>query len=191
MCRLLLNKHSIANIRVLHVTGILAIFFFVYSCTPLPASPLESATAYIADKEAFKGAPYRDESGLCTRGYGQLLSHDPGADCGQWRSVTESEARKWLRDRVKDLLTELEDNLSITLRDEQWVALASLAYNIGISAFGSSLLVDMINGEEPLGQIMREWLSWDHITIHGKHQVSPGLDARRVSEVGLYVFGIE
>ena len=71
------------------------------------------------------------------------------------------------------------------LDDEKLAALASLAYNIGQGSFDESQLLQMILKHEPVGEVIREWLSWDH--VHG--EVSRGLSRRRAAEIGIFYFG--
>ena len=165
--------------------GFFAVVLFVVSSFALVADELTITVHFIAHQESFRSTPYLDQAGNWTIGYGHLLSEEPSEDM----KITEEEAEKWLTLRVKNIISLIDRTVDVNLQDEQVAALASLAYNIGSNAFERADLIDMINMKDSVGLIATEWLTWNHVTINGEHEVSPGLDRRRLVEIGLYFFG--
>ena len=163
---------------------VVAVVAFAFAFVrPVAGDEVSIAVHFITSREGFEADPYQDAAGNWTVGYGHLLTGDP-----PFASVTEHEAEQFLADRVRELVADIDAEVCAELDDEQYAALASLAYNIGAGAFDRSQLLTMLNDGAPPGEVMREWLSWSHDTEGGERKVSRGLSARRAMEVGLFYF---
>ena len=160
-----------------------ALALLAYNVVTARADAASAAVHFIEPREGFSATPYRDQAGLWTIGFGRRI------DDGTAAAVTRDDEEAWLARRVEALIGELRSEIIVPVTDDQLAALASLCYNIGSGACARSELFRMVNSGEPVGEIMREWLSWDHIHLHGELIVSPGLSRRRAQEVGLYFFG--
>ena len=156
------------------------------SALPARADEVSIAVHFIAAHEGFRPAPYKDQAGNWTIGYGKRLSTPNPETTGP---ITEKDAERFLRQRVEELIHAIDHAIDADLHDEQWAALASICYNIGETACRDSKLFQMIDSDAPVGELIREWISWDHIHVDGVAQVSRGLSRRRAGEVGLYFFG--
>lgn len=151
----------------------------------------------IKDYEGFEGGrAYDDPIGLCTIGYGHLIKAIPKptlcakinldtVENGKFlnRPLSEEEAFKLLDDDtlgtrvgVKKLLKpELE------LNRNQFGALVSFAFNVGVANFGKSTLLKLVNkGEHDLAA--RQFAKW--VLADGKP--FRGLKKRRACEEALY-----
>ena len=120
-------------------------------------------------------------------GYGELLTCTADARLADYSAVTEAEAEAFLRQRVEEIIRRVDAEVTVELHDEQMAALVSFVYNLGAGAFATSTLLQMIDDGAPVGEIAREWLSWDHIHVDGVAQASRGLSRRRLAELGLYL----
>ncbi|EYS91996.1 hypothetical protein X471_00277 [Bartonella bacilliformis str. Heidi Mejia] len=98
--------------------------------------------------------------------------------------ITESEAEIILRQDLKQFEKTVEQAVIISLSDEQFAALVSFCYNIGIEAFCNSTLLKKLNkGDyEAVSSELQKW-----IRAGGKRL--QGLANRRAAEAGLWVKG--
>ena len=171
-----------------YAAGILVVLaaLFVW-VVPVRADAPSIAVHFIAAREGFRSAPYRDQAGNWTIGYGHKLSTPNPETTGP---ITEQQAEDFLRQRVETLIKDIDFRLQGKLADEQLAALASLAYNIGQTALADSRLLVMINNGAPIGEIIREWISLGPYP-HRRQAAGEraGLSRRRAAEVGLYFFG--
>lgn len=131
--------------------------------------------------KAFEGLrleAYRCAAGVWTIGYG----HTQGVSQG--RRITESEAEALLR---LDLVTaETAVSQYGALRQNQFDALVSFAFNVGAGAFRSSTLRRMVVKNPDDAAIYTEILKWKYITVKGVKKVDQGLEKRRIREAELY-----
>lgn len=131
--------------------------------------------------EGFRPKMYKDAVGLPTIGYGTLI--DTAAE--QWlktATITPAQAEELLR---KDLVA-IERNLNLMvpvgITQNQYDALASFAYNLGIGALKSSTLLKKVRANAKDPSIRAEFLKW----VHAGGKVLAGLQRRRGAEADLY-----
>lgn len=122
---------------------------------------------------------YQDEGGVWTLGYGET-----GAHITKGLHVTPSEAEGWLVNRTDSLSSSITDLVRVPLKQHQFDALVSLAYNIGITAFAHSTLLKLLNQGFP-EKAAEEFIKWDHV----KGKEVPGLRSRRMAERSLFLHG--
>jgi len=137
----------------------------------------------IKDFEGFRSHPYKDIAGVCTIGYGTTVypSGIP-VKCDD-KPISESRASDIMRQMVDELygskVNELIGNIPTT--QEQFDAMVSLAYNIGVGAFAKSTLLKK-HLERNYGLASNEFHKWNK----ADGQVVPGLVRRREEEQKLY-----
>lgn len=137
---------------------------------------------FIKKQEGFSAIPYECSAGIVAIGYGSttyenkkpvLLSDPPitekTANILLIKNVTKYE--KWIKKLVK---TNINQN--------QFDALVSLTYNIGIGNIKKSQLLKLVNTDPNEPQIKDEFLKWRKAS--GK--VIKGLELRRQQEAELY-----
>lgn len=136
----------------------------------------------LARKENCKLKAYQCSAGRWTCGWGETRGVTPAtvwtedqADEKFYRAVHE-----WA-ERVRDLLAP-----SQPLSDNQFGALVSFAYNIGIGAFEKSTALRLHNAGDKLGAA-RAFGLFNKITVDGKKVESSGLTTRRFEEASLYL----
>lgn len=123
--------------------------------------------------------PYKCQADVYTIGWGcrvlKLERYKNG--------ITVNQAEKMLNERVEKIQSSLSKIITANLSQEQFSAVVSLVYNIGVSAFARSTLLQKIN-ENPnnLIEIKPEWMRW----IHVKGRPSTGLKNRRIDEFRIY-----
>jgi lysozyme len=150
------------------------------------------AAAFIAPFEASGGpvlTSYQDVANVWTIGYGTTRYRSWG------RELSVSAGLKWT---AAQCLSALEDDVSETVdavvatnvwhpwTDNEIVALSSLAYNIGISAYRSSSVLECHNKGDENGAA-KAFLLWDKAHVDGKLVVVPGLLDRRKAEAAKYL----
>lgn len=129
--------------------------------------------------EQCKLEAYRDVGGVWTLGYGETGPH-----IGPGLRITKSEAEGWLARRTDSLSEKLTSLIKVQLKQSQFDALVSLAYNIGVTAFAHSTMLRLLN-QGLLDKAAEEFIKWDH--VNGKE--IPGLRSRRLAERALFVHG--
>lgn len=127
--------------------------------------------------ESFQAKAYLCPAGVLTIGYGSTGPHvKPGM------TITEPEASALLLQDVARFETGVLGAVKVPLAQHQYDALVSLAYNIGLSAFRASTLLDKLNAGDPAGAV-KQIARWNR----GGGRVLPGLTARRAAEAALFL----
>lgn len=140
--------------------------------------------------EGFRSKMYNDPVGHCTIGYGTLIhsgncdgrdSEKPYAD-----GVTEEKATKLLADKAAEFQKVINDNVKVSLNQNQNDALVSFVYNIGPTAFQKSTLLKVLNKGE-YGSVPSELKRWNKGRDEKGNLIElPGLVKRREAEAALF-----
>jgi lysozyme len=120
-------------------------------------------------QEGYRAMPYHDPVGVLTVGYGTTFP------------LSEDEASWLCESRADAFQTHIKALVNRELLPQQWDALTSFAYNVGISAFGRSTLLVKINAGE-LDAVPDELRRW----VHAGGRVLRGLVRRREAEILLW-----
>jgi len=121
---------------------------------------------------------YRCAAGVWTIGYGHTGNVEPG------RKITEAQAERLL---ALDLMfPEIEVSRCGILGQNQFDALVSFVFNVGLGAFRSSTLKKMVAANPDDPNIRNEIMKWKYATVNGRKVVLPSLQSRRTKEAGLY-----
>ena len=131
--------------------------------------------------EGFEPKMYKDAVGLPTIGYGTLIDTKEE----QWlktATITKDQAEVLLRRE----LGMIERNLNIMLKkavsQNQFDAMVSFAYNLGIANLRASTLLKKVNKNPADSTIRDEFMKW----VHAGGKVLRGLQTRRKAEADLY-----
>lgn len=141
--------------------------------------PSKTSIDTIKNWEKLRLEAYLDQAGIWTIGYGETGPH-----IGPGLKVTPQEAEGWLASRTDALSVSITKLVAVPLKQHQFDALVSLAYNIGITAFAHSTLLKLIN-QGQMDLAASEFVKWDHV----KGREVAGLRARRLAERSLFVHG--
>ena len=106
---------------------------------------LATAIDLIKKWEGFRAKAYLDPIGIPTIGYGTIRWPDgPPVKLGD--TITEERASALLEKHIeKEILPKLNDALAFEINDNQYNALVSFAYNLGIGALVKSTLMRKLN----------------------------------------------
>ena len=134
-----------------------------------------NAIALIKEFEGCRYRAYDCPAGVCTIGYG----HTKGVYSGM--NITQEDAERFLAEDIAEVEKAINQSVFISLNQNQFDALVSFVFNIGIPAFYKSTLLQKLN----LGAfrvIPYEMNRWCNI----KGKFSKGLQNRRNKEVALF-----
>lgn len=132
--------------------------------------------------EGLRLAAYRDSAGILTIGYGHTSDAAMKVVAGQ--TITEGRADELLRIDLDDAEEAVSAKVKVTLTDNQFAALVSFAFNVGITAFAKSTLLRKLNKGD-YAAVPSELARWNK--SGGK--VVQGLTNRRAAEAGLWASG--
>lgn len=138
----------------------------------------QSIKSKIKAWEGCRLTAYRCPAGVMTIGYGHT-----GADVFPGKRITQAEADALFEADIK----KFADGVSAKLRgarinNNQFDALVSLAYNIGIGAFQKSTLFKKVMADPADPTIRADFAKW----VRGGGKVLPGLVKRRTAEANHY-----
>lgn len=137
-------------------------------------------TAYDDARPDFKLRPGDKVLGTLTIGYGHT---DRAVWIGQ--KITEAQADEFLEDDLDEAEKAVEDSVSAPINSNQFSALASFAFNVGVGAFENSTLLRKLNATDFAGAA-EEFGKWTKTTIDGRKVTSRGLVRRRAAEKELF-----
>lgn len=126
--------------------------------------------------ESLRLTPYKDQAGKWTIGYGHLIL--PGEQFG---TITEQQAEDLLRKDLSIAESSINQQVKVPLNKNQYDALVSFVFNIGVNAFARSTLLRKLNTGDYNGTA-NEFQRWKY--AGGK--ISSGLITRREREQNLF-----
>lgn len=132
--------------------------------------------------EGFRSCPYLDSGNLSTIGIGSIRDLDNNPVTMQTSCISHGQAIFLLLRDITVVQDMINKYVISKINQNQYDAIASLAYNIGDGGFEKSTLLKVINGDPNSPDIKQYWLEWD--LVHGKQ--SNGLENRREKEYNLY-----
>lgn len=132
--------------------------------------------ALIKEFEGCRLDAYQDIAGVWTIGYGHTKTAKPGM------RITQLQADQLLASEVSAFATSVDNACDVPPNENQWAALTSLAYNIGVGAFKKSTVLRMHNAGKH-AEAAAAFSMWNK--AGGK--VRAGLTRRRAAEAALYL----
>lgn len=148
-----------------------------------PALP--TATTFIAARESFCAAPYRDQGGVWTVGYGATVIGGKPVTAATL-PMTQEAAYACLEAMTAAVLVKVRGMVYATISDNAAAALTSFAYNLGTAALRNSTLLKLLNGGEPMAEVARQFAAWVYVDQH----FDQGLANRRAMEAALFLEGV-
>jgi lysozyme len=145
-------------------------------------STSEKGIALIKKFEGFLPCPYLCFAGVPTIGYGNTFYEDGRKVTLSDKCISEKKADRLLRVVVQKFENGVNDLLTTEVGPEQFSALVSFSYNVGLGALRRSTLLKKVNANPCDPTIGAEFLKWNK--AGGK--VLKGLTRRRTEEVELY-----
>lgn len=133
---------------------------------------------FLKDCEGFRAKAYLDTGGIWTIGFGTTRVN--GIPIGVGQVCTEKIAEVWLNADCAEAQTAVNQLVHHPLTQNQFDALVSFVYNVGIGAFVSSTMLRKLNlGEMNIGPQFDRW-------VFDNGRVIPGLVSRRARERSLF-----
>lgn len=140
----------------------------------------EEGLALIRRLEGFRSEAYRDAVGVWTIGYGHTSMAGPPAVTAGLRITAEEGAAILARD-VEAVAQGVRKAVTVELSDNQFSALVSFAYNVGLGAFRASSVLKTVNAGA-FADVPARLALW--VKAGGK--TLPGLVRRRALEGELF-----
>jgi len=136
----------------------------------------------IKEFEGYSSRPYKCSAGIPTIGYGNTFYPNG-------KKVTLKDAQI-TRKQADDIFISIVDNFALKvlkminkpITQNQFNALVSFAYNVGVGNFQKSTLLKLVNINPNDAMIAKEFLKWNKAA--GKEL--KGLTNRRIKESALY-----
>lgn len=155
-----------------------------------PTNLSEIGKNFIKDKEGLKLKPYDDHTGKpvykwidgATIGYGHYILKS------EWEKykngISKQEAINLFNNDISRFERVVRDNVKTNLKQNQFDALVSLAFNIGVKNFNESSLLKLLNKESgsEYDTIEKAWKAWRM----SKGKVMKGLVIRRAEEYNMF-----
>lgn len=135
------------------------------------------AAHFIAQFEGCSLKAYRCPAGVLTIGYGHT-----GKDVYEGETITQDEADALLADDLTTFARQIAPLVEVKVTEGQFIAMLSLAYNIGIGNFRRSSVLRLTNAGAKL-QAAQSFLLWNR----AGGQVLKGLVRRRKAESREYL----
>ena len=140
--------------------------------------------------EGFKPNVYKDSAGLPTIGVGHLLTKSElssgkivinGLPVQYSNGLTNQQVLDLLSQDVKPAEQAVNNGVKVLLNQNQFDALVSFTFNVGVGAFTASTLLKVLN-QQQYTQVPTQLLRW----TRAGGQVVQGLVNRRQNEINLW-----
>lgn len=136
---------------------------------------------FIKGFEGFKAIPYPDSAGIATIGYGTIM-YPSGTRVTMYDpAITEAQAEQYLAHDIASKTSNVSNMLTSQVNQNQFDALVSFTYNLGVNALHGSTLLKLVNDND-FDNAAPEFLKWNH----AGGVVVAGLTRRRAAEKGLF-----
>ena len=136
----------------------------------------------IAEFEGLSLKPYLCSAKKATIGYGNTYYKDGRKVTMLDNPITKDEAVTMLKDIVKTFGKEVNKLVTSPINQNQYNALVSFAYNVGVTNLRNSTLLKLVNKDPNQLAISNEFLKW----VNAGGQKIKGLEKRRVKESQIY-----
>ena len=133
--------------------------------------------------EGLRLRPYLCSAGIATIGYGSTFYEDGTTVKMTNKPITKERAMELFKTTLVQYENAVNKLVKLTLTQNQFDALVSFTYNVGIGAFTKSILLKVINtNPNDLINIEKNFLKWNK----ANKKVITGLTNRRIAEYKLY-----
>jgi lysozyme len=146
----------------------------------------QSGIDLIVKYESFSAKPYLDPVGIPTIGYGSTYYEDGTRVKMSDPSISKKRAEILFTYVLSETIINIKRYLKVKLTSNQFSAIVSLVYNIGIGNFSTSTLLRLLNKGNFSGAA-DQFLVWNKARVNGKLKVLNGLTKRRAEERALFL----
>ena len=138
---------------------------------------------FIKSWEGYYSKPYYDCVGVKTLGYGMTGEEIEGIDYVTEEQATEM-LKEWINKKYAPVIKSDLDSKGITLKQNEFDALVSFAYNCGTAGLlGSTLYKNICAGIRDSNTIISNFQAWSN---GGGHRIE-GLYRRRTKEAAMFL----
>lgn len=145
-----------------------------------PQQLSKSGLNFISFYEGLSLGIYYDQGGKLTIGYGHLITKEDGDKFKN--GITQDQAEQLLIEDIQPKVDAVNNLVTVDLNQNQFDALVSLVFNIGVGNFKTSTLLKRVNVGNHAAAAT-EFLRW----IYVGDVVSKGLQNRRRKESKVYL----
>lgn len=132
--------------------------------------------------EGFSAKPYLCSAGVPTIGYGSTYY----ANGVKVKMADSPISEEWAEELLQKVVTHYERGVDSMTRDDinqnQFDALVSFAYNVGLTNYKNSTLLKRVNANPKDPDIQKQFMKW----VRAAGKVIKGLINRRTVEANLY-----
>lgn len=139
-----------------------------------------AAVDLIASFEGFRARAARTPDGRWTLGFGHVATAREGL------TVTRAEAEDLLRWDLRPVEDMIRQSALTPLNQNQFDALVSFAFNIGLSNFATSDVLSYLNQGQPIAAALAMH-AWRRAKVNGRVLVVDALVRRRAAEAALFL----
>lgn len=151
------------------------LFFFIYVCILVLSMQTNAQGVELIKKaEGFSSKPYICPAGKLTVGYGHTGNVNG--------PVTKEQAEALLKKDLRIAEEAIKQSVKVPLNPNQFSALVSFVYNVGVQNFKNSTLLRILNR----GRYEEAALQFDR-WVHANGTVLEGLKKRRAAEKQLFL----
>jgi lysozyme len=138
----------------------------------------EAGLSLIKSFEGCVLTAYLDAVGIWTIGYGHT-----GPNVHRGLTITQKQAEDILAQDVHRFELGVINNVKVTLNQNEFDALVSFSFNVGVNALKNSTLLRLLNNGADRSVVAAEFLRWNK----GDGKVLEGLTRRRQAEKALFL----
>ena len=148
---------------------------------------IEKLSRFLIEAEGFERFPYKDSAGNLTIGVGHLLSLEErnrnsvmlnGEYVPYESGLSVLQVRQLLEQDLQKYMAAVRDSVKVEITDNQFTALVSFCFNVGIHQFRDSSLLHQLNNGR-FDRVPYELMKW----IYADGKIDKGLMQRRTKEV--------
>jgi len=141
---------------------------------------------FLESMEGFRTTVYPDAAGLPTIGYGHLLSRSEIKKNAFAKGITRAQGGILLRKDIANAVNAVNHYVTVSLNQNQFDALVSFSFNIGVGAFQQSTALRLVN-QQNWPAVPGALSLFNKITANGQKIVSKGLALRREKEGKIFI----
>ena len=136
----------------------------------------------IKEFEGFSDRPYKCSANIPTIGYGNTFYPDGKRVSMLDKQITKEYADEIFKNVVDNFAFKVSKLIKSKVTQNQFNALVSFAYNVGIGNLEKSTLLKLVNINQNDAMIAKQFLRWNK----AKGKELKGLTNRRIKESALY-----
>lgn len=145
--------------------------------------PSQLGERFVKSFEKCRLVAYDDGVGVWTFAWGRTKGVHKGMTC------TQEQADAWFAEEFSQFAAGVEHLLKVPVKQHQFDALVSFAYNVGLGALESSTLLRVLNAGNAAGSAMH-FEDWNKGNVGGQLVVLDGLTKRRRAERQIFERGL-